>query len=200
MQRFLPISPGHHERIHQILEFAQEFAAAGGRMILLRELHMSATALEQLVEALLPVLPEIQVHDRTQGARELARTGRVGLHLSAAVDPALVRAEVPGRLGVSAHSRRALLAAEEAGADYALLSPVYKPGSKPLDVRSLLGAWKASRAWSGVEIPVFALGGMTPPRMRTCRRRGAYGAAGITGVFESPEGPQAALRAFLAVE
>ena len=160
---------------------------------------MSAAALEQLVETLLRVLPEIQVHDRIQGARELARTGIVGLHLPAAVEPASVRAEVPGRLGVSTHSRRGLLAAEEAGADYALLSPVYKPGSKPLDVRSILGAWKASRAWTGVEMPVFALGGMTPPRMRTCRRRGAYGAAGISGVFEAPNGPQAALSAFLAV-
>jgi len=199
MQRFLPISPGQHEKQDQLLEFAQQFASAGGRMLLLRELHMSAAALEQLVETLLRVLPEIQVHDRIQGARELARTGIVGLHLPAAVEPASVRAEVPGRLGVSTHSRRGLLAAEEAGADYALLSPVYKPGSKPLDVRSILGAWKASRAWTGVEMPVFALGGMTPPRMRTCRRRGAYGAAGISGVFEAPNGPQAALSAFLAV-
>jgi thiamine-phosphate pyrophosphorylase len=199
MQRFLPISPGQHEKDRQILEFAQEFALAGGRVLLLRELHLSATALERLVESILPLLPEIQVHDRIQGARALARTGIVGLHLPAGVDLDPVREEVPGRLGVSAHSRRALQAAAAAGADYALLSPVYKPGSKPLDVRSLLGAWKASRAWKGVEIPVFALGGMTPPRMQTCRRRGAYGAAGITGVFESPEGPQAALRAFLAV-
>ncbi len=199
MQRFLPISPGHHEKNHQILAFAREFAAAGGRTLLIRELHLSASALEKLVETLLPVLPEIQVHDRIQGARELARTGIVGLHLPAAVDPSTVRAEVPGRLGVSAHSRRALLAAEEARVDYALLSPVYKPGSKPLDMRSHLGAWKASRLWANVEIPVFALGGITPPRMRTCRRRGAYGAAGISGVFESPEGAQEALRAFLAV-
>ena len=52
--------------------------------------------------------------------------------------------------------------AEDAGADYVLLSPVFRPTSKPEDDRPTLGLEGLEAAQRRLGIPVFALGGITP--------------------------------------
>ena len=199
MQRFLPISPGDHGLGGDLVDAARELSAGGSRTLLVREPQLDAGALRDLVTRLLPWLPELVLHDRTPGARELAVSMGLGLHLPAHVEPLEVRDQIRGRLGVSAHSREDLVSAASVGVDYALLSPDFKAGSKPSDSREPLGLEGAAQAWKGEAIPVLALGGMTPDRMRLCRDNGAWGAAGISGVFSEPTGVGVAVRSFLEV-
>jgi len=108
--------------------------------------------------------------------------GAAGLHLPAnSIPPSRWRAIVPPEflVGVSCHSRDELLRAQDEGADYAYLSPVYVPLSKP-DSRPPLGWDGFSRLVEGLQIPVFALGGMTLAHRDDARRAGAAGIAGIT--------------------
>jgi len=86
-----------------------------------------------------------------------------GLHLPAGEDVAAWRAH-EGLLGVSTHSLDEARAAQDAGADYVFLSPIFRPTSKPEDTRPTLGLDTLARAQEALDIPVFALGGMTPSR------------------------------------
>jgi thiamine-phosphate pyrophosphorylase len=108
--------------------------------------------------------------------------GAAGVHLpSGSFAPSRLRLVVPPGflVGVSCHSREELEQAEEEGADYAYLSPVFRPLSKAYDLTPL-GLDGFSRMISGLRMPVIALGGITPERIDECLRAGAAGAAGIT--------------------
>jgi thiamine-phosphate pyrophosphorylase len=108
--------------------------------------------------------------------------GAAGLHLpSNSLAPNELRRIVPAGflIGVSCHSREELERAEREGADYAYLSPVFSPLSKP-DDRPPLGLDGFAATIVGLRIPVLALGGITPERIPDCLRAGAAGVAGIT--------------------
>jgi len=109
--------------------------------------------------------------------------------------PADVRPHLPaGRwLSVAVHDEEEARAVQ--GADLALVSPVFAPGSKPLDTRPPLGP-EGFRALAGaLPCPALALGGITPER--AAAMRGAAGFAVISGVLEA-EDPTAAARTLLA--
>lgn len=77
----------------------------------------------------------------------------------------------------SAHSARVLRAADAAGADALLLSPVF--ASRSQSAGQPLGPLRFAALVHQVEAPVLALGGVTP---RTAPRLLGSGAAGIAGV------------------
>lgn len=104
-----------------------------------------------------------------------------GVHLQKNNIPvSAVRAAFPHLLiGYSAHSLEEMKSAEDGGADYVFLSPVFPPRSKesflkPLGVDTLI-------AWcSEVKIPVFALGGISADNLPAIRRSGCNGVAAIS--------------------
>lgn len=98
-------------------------------------------------------------------------------------------------VGASAHDLEELRAAEEAGADFATLSPVYRSSSKP-NYGPALGTDTFERHVRKVELPVFALGGITPDRVEPCLEAGAYGVASMSGVMAS-NAPKTVVRDFL---
>ena len=140
---------------------------------------------------------------RRTGA-QLAINGRLDVallldaHLHLPVEgprPAEVRPFLPAGRWISAavHSEAEL--AEAMGCDAALLSPVFSPGSKPGDARPLLGPEGFGRlARRAAPLPCFALGGMTPARLRTLD--GCQGAAVQGGILRAAD-PRAAAQAFL---
>ena len=77
--------------------------------------------------------------------------------------------------GWSCHTKEELDKAFQCGASYALLSPVFRPTSKPYDTRDPLGIERFI-ALAG-DRPVLALGGINGERYRALRAAGAYGAA-----------------------
>lgn len=167
---------------------------------MVREKHLEARALVGVLRALAPRLRLI-VHAQCADGEAVARAGGWGLHLPGGVDVGAVRARFDGLLGYSAHSLTDAVYARDAGADYALISPVWRPGSKVGDRRKTLGVAGAVRAQKAAAIPLFALGGMTPERAEKCIRAGLYGVAGIGGFFggEAPEAIAHAVQSFVAV-
>ena len=117
------------------------------------------------------------------------------LHLPAGgLTPGDVRPHLPaGRLvSVAVHDARE--AGEARGADLALVSPVFSPGSKPDDTRPTLGPEGFRRLADALPCPALALGGITPERAGLLP--GAYGFAVISGVLEA-EDPVAAAKTLL---
>ncbi|MCP3103413.1 thiamine phosphate synthase [Myxococcus sp. K15C18031901] len=121
----------------------------------------------------------------------------VGAHLHLAASgpvPAEVRPHLPpGRLvSMAVHDAREARAA--AGADLALVSPVFAPGSKPGDTRATLGLEGFLAVSRALACPALALGGITPERARQVP--GAAGFAVISAVLEA-EDPADAARSLL---
>jgi len=165
-----------------LLEAAEALLLAGVRQLLVREPILPTGALQVFLSEAVE-LDVLVLHECCKNAEDFARLYGCGLHLSSTTPIREVRERFDGLLGVSTHSRAALLHAEAAGADYAFLSPVYSPHSKPEDTRPPLGVDAAAKAAKGVSIPVFFLGGINAGRARMCRQAGAYGVAMIGAIW-----------------
>lgn len=108
--------------------------------------------------------------------------GAAGVHLpSDSIAPSRWRKLLPPGflIGVSCHSREELERAQAEGADYAYLSPVFAPLSKP-DDRPPLGMEGFKQLIAGLTLPVLALGGITWAHQQACEAAGAAGIAGIS--------------------
>lgn len=135
----------------------------------------------ELAEAIRAADPTVglSIHGRLDVARDLG----AGLHVGrrgATLDDARA-ADLPGPVGVSAHSASAALAARKGGADYVTFSPVFATRTHPDVVPSGIDPLRLAAERSG--LPVLALGGMTPPRAKIARLVGAHGAAAISSLL-----------------
>ncbi len=108
--------------------------------------------------------------------------GAHGVHLpSNRMAPAKLRGILPHRflVGVSCHNREEIVRAQEEDADYVFIAPVFRPLSKT-DSREPLGVSGLREAVAGIQIPSFALGGISRDTMNECLGAGAPGVAGIS--------------------
>jgi len=117
------------------------------------------------------------------------------LHLpSSGLRVADVRPHLPGKwIAVAVHDEAEADAA--LGADLALVSPVFAPGSKPLDTRTPLGPEGFHRLAKRLPCPAFALGGVGPEALPALAP--VSGAAVISSVLGSAD-PRDACAALLA--
>ncbi len=110
--------------------------------------------------------------------------------------PALRRILGEQRLvGVSTHDFDQARAAEQAGADFITLSPVFNTPSKP-DYGPPLGLTEFETIARQIDMPVYALGGITPERVEACLQAGAHGVAVMSGIMAA-EAPRRATRAYV---
>lgn len=79
-------------------------------------------------------------------------------------------------VGVSCHSVAEAIRAEEDGADYVTLSPIFPTASKP-GYGPPLGLHQLKTAAHALKIPVFALGGISDENKQDCLEAGAWGVA-----------------------
>jgi thiamine-phosphate pyrophosphorylase len=107
-----------------------------------------------------------------------------------------VRPHLPAGRQVSVAVHDADEARLARGADLALVSPVYAPGSKPGDTRPQLGPEGFQALAASLPCPALALGGMTPERASWLS--GAHGFAVVSAVLEA-EDPAAVARALLRI-
>ncbi|RMH13513.1 MAG: hypothetical protein D6698_13930 [Gammaproteobacteria bacterium] len=116
------------------------------------------------------------------GSRQLAQEFDCGIHWRSR-DMLKVGDDIPRRCApcaASCHNLQELKAAEQAGMDFAVLSPVCQTTSHP---DSAPIGWNLFRKWVEMsEIPIYALGGMKFEDINRARNAGAAGLAGI-GLF-----------------
>lgn len=119
---------------------------------------------------------------------ELAlKEGTDGVHLpgNQSVSQAVSLRVESGRndfvIGKSVHSIEEGIRAEQEGADYVLLSPIFVPLSK-ISSRPVLGLQVLKQAVDAIRIPVFALGGVDESRFLEVFQAGAAGVAGISWI------------------
>ena len=150
-------------------------AASGVDLIQVREKDLPARELVALVrravEAASPYGSRVLVNGRVDVA---LAAGAHGVHLPGDAIPATEwRRVVPAGflIGVSCHA----LADDVSGADLAVFGPVFEtPGKGPA-----VGLARLTEFIRAVEIPVFALGGVTQENAAACAAAGAAGIAAI---------------------
>ena len=168
--RLVAITPGDDRAVRVRVAAVR---AGGADVVVLREPRLYPTLAG----------PGVLLHGRTPGAIDAAVRLGCGLHLPASIAAAPLRAQIRGSLSQSCHDRASLAAAAAAGCDFAFLSPVFSPTSKPADDRRVLGLAGLAVLCRTAALPVVALGGIGPGRVRGCLEAGAAGVAGIGAFF-----------------
>jgi thiamine-phosphate pyrophosphorylase len=184
---------------HTFLSAIDSALQGGVKAIQLREKDLSAAEL-------LPLALEVRDLTRKYDANLLIND-RIDIALAVQADGVhlgehslptdVVRQQIGPKLliGVSTHSNADINRAAEQGADFVTFGPVYATPSKaafgpPQGLQAL------TKACRGSSLPVFALGGITPPRVAMVRQAGARGIALISAIFANPD-PRAAAESFI---
>ena len=161
-------------------EVAMEAEKAEVDYFLLREKDLSPRRLLSLAQELRPLLHRTRmlIHGRLEVA---VACNADGLHLQKDNIPVgAVRAKYRGlTIGYSAHSLEEMKLAEQEGADYVFISPIFQPLSK----HSIIpphGISKLTEWTEQMEVPVFALGGVSSQNVAELEKAGCSGAAGIS--------------------
>lgn len=152
-----------------------------GTLVLLR--HYGAPGREALARRLVRLARKNGQNVLVAGPdwRLAARIGAAGVHLPDAVAkagvPAGLRLWRRGRLlSIACHDRAGLARAVRAGADLALLSPVFPTASHP--GAPTLGPTRFALLARGARLPVVALGGVDTTTVRALRFAAGYAAIG----------------------
>ncbi len=167
----------YHEPLHSVARKADE---SGVAYFQLREKDLGPRELLVLARHLRPML--IHTQFIINGLLDVAlRSEADGIHLQRGnLQVAEVRRRYPGMIiGYSAHSRDDIVKAEEQGASYVLLSPIFRPRSKPSDLPPI-GLDGFRSCVEGIRIPVFALGGIEKHHLKQLQSCGCAGVAAIS--------------------
>lgn len=177
-------------------EIARLACAGGADAIQLRDKHRTPEELCQIGR-------EIRAITRAAGALFIVNDsldvalacGADGVHLGQddmAAERARKLAPRPFIIGISAGTVAEAVAAEEAGADYVALSPVFSTASKD-DAGPGQGLSVLKEMKKAVSVPVIAIGGIGRDNVSTVIAAGADGVAVISAVVAQPD-PAAAAR------
>lgn len=157
-----------------------ECAAAGLAAVVVREHDLAPESRHALVADL------AGIDGLTVLSSRIPDPAAHGTHLAAD------QAAVDGWFGRSCHSVAEVRRAAAEGAAWAVLSPYADSASKP--GRTLL----PRAAFEGHEVPVFALGGVTPANAAAAREAGAHGVA-VMGHVMRADDPAAEVRRLIEV-
>jgi thiamine-phosphate pyrophosphorylase len=191
-----------HQAAAPLDDIVTDAIAAGVRWIWLRDRDLPPAERRALAQRLLALTRPRGAYLSIGGDIDLAAALAVdGVHLAAGAPVAAARARLGASalIGVSAHCEADVAAAAAAGADYATLSPIFPTASKP-GYGPALGVATLGRA-THLDMPVLALGGVTPARAPECLEAGAAGIAVMGEVMRAaarPGGVREVLRGFAA--
>ncbi|MFQ5519981.1 MAG: thiamine phosphate synthase [Candidatus Methylomirabilia bacterium] len=197
--RLYLVTNRHQVQDRPLEERVAECLGAGLRAVQLREKDLSAIELLALARPLRALTREVGarlfINDRLDVALTVGADGIQRGHTSLPVSAIRFVAGDRILIGASVHSLEEAQAAEREGADFLLFGPVYETASK----RSFgppQGLDALSRTVQAVGLPVFAIGGITPERVREVARTGAHGVAVISAILDA-EHPARATKAFI---
>jgi len=165
---------------------------AGIDRIQIREKDLGGEALTRLVRQAMQAVEgkraTLLVNERLDVALSASAHG---VHLGREAIPADVARRIAGDeliIGASAHSLEEALEAQERGADYLFIGPVFPTPSKAA-FGEPLGVPKLESILRRVKIPAYAIGGVTPERLPTLRNLPLTGVAMISAFVRTPSVP-----------
>lgn len=184
-------------RGRDLVEIAAACVAAGLPALQVREKDLPVPELASLcrrLRALRPA-PFLIVNDRADVALAVGADGVQRTHASLPVADLCVIADKRLRVGASVHALDEALHAAAQGAAWVFFGPIYDTPSKRA-YGAPQGLAALERVAAALDIPVIAIGGITPARVAEVRRAGAAGVAVISAIL-SADDPAAATREFL---
>ena len=191
------VTPGDHGTSRDLVSLLEGAQKGGLNWIILREPHLPTHKYVAMARYLAPIFANgLILHGRHPDAVAIAEKSGWGLHMPShwTKENALeARKVVTGPLGMSCHSLLEVAKASAANCDYATISPIFPPNSKPNDSRPPLGIVGLEDACRSAPMPLIALGGLDRDRARACIAAGASGIAAMGALFPkgaSPEGCQ----------
>ncbi len=160
----------------------------GADFIQIREKDLSDAELLTVTREAVTLARDTRCRVLVNGRADIAiAAGAHGVHLPSRglqigdLHPALTRSLI---IGVSAHSLAEARCAEEQGAHYILLGPLYPTESK-MQYGPPLGLARFRRICRAITVPALALGGIQPDLIPPALAAGASGVAGIS-LFQGP--------------
>ena len=169
-----------------LLSSVEEALKGGVKAVQLREKDLGTRELLDMAYKMREITNKYKtklfINDRVDIALSVEADG---VHLGQnSIPPHAVRKIAKGKfmIGVSAHSIEEAKQAEEGGADFITLGPVYKTPSK-LKYGQPLGVDIIRKAKDEISIPVFAIGGIKKDRIKEVLDAGADGIALISGIL-----------------
>jgi len=178
--RLCLITDRHQTGGRALVPLIQEAAAAGLEAVQLREKDLPIRPLLALADEIRQITTKTGTRLLINGRIDIAlAVGADGVHLPSDGLPVEVAKGLlrPGMvLGVSCHSAQEVIAAANAGADYAVLGPIYRTPSKerygaPLGLAVLEDAIKRA------PLPIFAIGGIRREDLEALFGAGVFGVA-----------------------
>lgn len=171
-------------------EVTRAALAGGARAFQLREKDLEARELTELAERLLGLIRPagglLLVNDRID---VVLAVGADGAHLSQRSLPPAVARRLLGQgrlLGVSCHSLVEAAEAQEGGADFILLGPIFfTPSKAPYGAPLGLDILKQVR--SQIHLPILAIGGINRTNRQEVLTAGADGVAVISAVMAAAD-------------
>jgi thiamine-phosphate diphosphorylase len=97
-------------------------------------------------------------------------------------------------IGASVHAPERALQAEDEGADYLVVGTLFATATHP--GQPARGTALLAEVLASCQLPLVAIGGVTPQRVAELKAAGAHGVAVLGGVWNSAD-PAAAVRAYL---
>ncbi|MDP2682986.1 MAG: thiamine phosphate synthase [Deltaproteobacteria bacterium] len=188
-----------HRTCGKPLTTVVEEALKGGiKAVQLREKGLSAKELFELAQGIRSLTwqygARLFINDRVDIAMAVNADGvHLGQNGFSARDSKRIFPKAA--IGVSTHSLNEAKKAEDEGADFITLGPIFYTSSKA-DYGEPLGVEVIKRVRKEINIPVFAIGGIKKDNLKDVMAAGADGAAVISAVIGTKE-PEKAVKEIL---
>jgi len=190
-----------HGRAPEVV--AQQLCDGGADLIQLRAKKSSPDEIRRMAEAILSVTNRANVGLVINDHPDIARgTGAEVCHLGQedffnSSHQHVSELRTPNselRIGLSTHSPEQAKRALVAGADYLAVGPVYATGTKPTarPVTLEYVHWAAAPQ-SGVDIPWFAIGGITLENLGDVLAAGASRVCVVSAILNAPDAAKACM-------
>jgi len=197
--RLYLLSPPHLSPANFVIPLREALEGGDVASFQLRLKHVDDDAIRRATDLLRPIVQAAGVafilNDRPDLAAEL---GCDGVHVGQEDAPYAEARRLMGPdriVGVTCHdSRHLAMEAAEAGADYVAFGAFFPTKTKEPKTRAEI---ELLRAWSETTVvPCVAIGGITIENAPALIEAGADFLAVAAGVWEHPDGPEAAVKAF----